>query len=124
MTSARTYLAETLAPLLPKGWQIVPYADNLDTLSRPVVMLQQKRITPSTYAPLGRHSVEFSVILLNPSTDIRKAEEDLDEQVDLLLYALEDLPTLVWTNAERAVFDNNHGWDITLTLDTTRKNNS
>jgi hypothetical protein len=122
MTNARTYLSETLAPLLPRGWQIVPYADNVDTLSRPVVMLQQKRITPSANTPMGRHSVEFSVILLSPSTDVRKAEDDLDEQVDLLLYALEDLPTLVWTNAERAVFDGVHGWDITLTLDTLRKN--
>lgn len=121
MTNARTYLAETLRPLLPKGWQIVPYADTVDALSRPVVMLQQKRITPSASAPLGRHSVEFSVILLTPGTNLDRIEDDLDEQVDLLLYALEDLPTLVWTSAERAVFDNAHGWEISITLDTLRK---
>ena len=121
MTSARTYLAETLKPLLPKGWQIVPYADNLDVLSRPVVMIQQKRITPASFAPLGHHVVEFSVIILDPAQDIRAAENSLDEEVDLLLYAFEDIETLAWTSAERAVFDTNHGWDITLTVITERK---
>lgn len=123
MTNARKHLAERLTAILPKGWRVVPYGTDLDVLSTPVVMIQQSRIKPSNHSPLGRHSVEFTVTLIDPSQDERLAEDHLDDQIDTLLYALETFGELVWTDAQRVLFQTTYNaWEISITLDTLRKN--
>lgn len=123
MTSARSHVAAALKTLLPKGWKIIPHQDNFDALSKqPVVMIRQQRITPSPQAPLGAHAVDFEVWLIDPASDPAVAETSLDDEVDTLLYALEDNASLSWSEAERIPYDGTYqAWNIRITVTTLRK---
>jgi hypothetical protein len=123
MTSARKHLADTLSELLPKKWKLIPQQDNFDAITDPVVMLSQTRISPSAQAPLAVHDVEFEVGIIDPSQVPSIAEDSLDTEVDTLLFALETIPTLAWTGAERVVYDQRYqGWKITIVVTTKKEN--
>ncbi|MBF4565398.1 hypothetical protein [Plantibacter sp. VKM Ac-2876] len=123
MNSPRQYLADTIKPLLPKRWNLVPYqAPSLDKLAVPTVVISTKSFTPTPTAPRSSLTHTFTVTVIDPATDNEKAEEALEDEVMELVYALEQLDSLVWENAERVQWaDRLMAWDITLTLITTRK---
>lgn len=121
--SARKELANTLKPLLPKAWRLVPYADNLDTLDRVVVMIKQTQIERLPAAPIGTYRTSFVVTVIAPQSDSEKAEDELDDGVHEVLSALDSINNSLWSSAEKVLFsDSNLAWDIAMQV-VTRKDN-
>lgn len=119
--TAREGLAETLKPMLPKGWNLIPYQDNTDTLSDVTVMLKQTSLTKFPGAPLGSYLSEFIVTVVDPTIDPAKAEDRLDDEVHELLAALDGINNTLWSRAEKVLFNETHlAWDITVQV-VTRK---
>lgn len=117
----RKALAALLRPKLPRAWKIIPYQTNIDTPDRVVVMLKLESIVRTPAAPLGAHDVKFVVTIVSPLTDVEKAEDALDAQVDALLHKLDELG-IAWTIAEKVKFDDQHlAFDISLTLTSTKE---
>lgn len=122
MTSPRQYLADTVKPLLPARWKVVPFQVDLDVLQAPTVVISTKSFVPTPTAPRSSLTHTFTVTVLDPATDNKGAEEALEAEVMELVYALEQLDSLVWESAERVMWNSKYmGWDIQLTLITSRK---
>jgi hypothetical protein len=97
----RGWLDENLKPLLPEGWRWVPEQRNLDTLDAVTVIWKQSRIMPLDAAPLGAVRVEGTLTVATPLTDIKRAEEALDDAVTELCSALDGLEGIVWESATK-----------------------
>jgi hypothetical protein len=118
----RTIVVDGIKPLLPKGWQFIPYQSNVDVLEirKPVVMLKLQEFEPSTAAPNGAITISYVVTVIAPGTDPKVVENDLDEQVIDLVHAIEGVRNLKWTGAKRVTVGSaNQGFDITIELTTT-----
>lgn len=104
MVNARRYLAEQLTPLLPRGWKLVPYGVSLDHVAEPVVMIQQVSVTPTEQAPLAYHTITLAVVIVSPITLEESAEDAIDANVNELLFALDELESLSWSNATKETY--------------------
>lgn len=114
--TVRDKLAAQLKTRLPKGWVIVPFARNLDTVSKTTVMLHATEIRPSDAAQ-GLLEVDFIVTVVSPLTDVTRAADDLDDQVlDLILDLQTDAPGLVFRNATPTLVQDYLAWDINTTI--------
>lgn len=122
MVNPRQYLAGELKPLLPKGWKIVPHAVALDTISEPVVKLQQVSVQPTASAPLSFHTVTIAVIIISPITNADNAEDSVDEMVNELLFALDEIPSLSWTEATKDLYgDSNLAYRVDIEINIEKK---
>jgi len=99
--TVRADLEGWLRPVLPKTWTIIPYADQTDRLERVTVILNQITIAHAPEVPGGAHMVTFEALVIEPSTDPARREDSLDDAVDNVLHALDDLPNLRWTEATK-----------------------
>jgi hypothetical protein len=115
-STARDKLAGLLKPLLPRGWAIVPYARNLDALSRTTVMLHATAIRPAPAAPQGAVEVDYVVSVITHLTEPTKASEALDENVLDLMHALDSADWLLIKEATPTEFQKQLAWDITITV--------
>jgi hypothetical protein len=121
----RNWVIEQLTPLLPKSWKLIPYSTNLDRLSQPVVMLQLQSLSRTPSAPNSGHTVEFTLTVIEPNTDPAQREDLLDDKLDDLVYAIETIPNVTWTKAERAMFADSYlAFDITLEIVTKKDKES
>ncbi|WP_157001435.1 hypothetical protein [Agromyces laixinhei] len=118
--SARKDLAAALVPLLPKKWQVIDHDRNLDKLAVIAVLVSQRRIEPAPNAQ-GSHKGTFRVFIIDPHTDVAAAEDALDDGVDTLLYALDGVQAVRWTNAEKVIYQDFRAYQITLEAFTERK---
>ena len=113
--TARKQLEVQLRKLIPKAWRLIAYQDSLDAISNVTVMLKQESITKAPAAPQGAHIVTYTVTLIDPATDPKKAELALDENVNDLLYKLDTVEWLTWSRAEKVLFaDFNMAYDISV----------
>jgi hypothetical protein len=122
--TVRQQLVEHLTPLLPKAWKIVPFSRSMDALSQPVVMVHMSRIEKHPAAPLSKHLTTFTVSVFDPQLDDERAQGALDDEVNDLIFAIDQLPPFVnWSSAEPSQLGQNGplGWDITLELITTKE---
>jgi hypothetical protein len=114
--TARDNLAAQLKTRLPKGWVIVPFSRNLDTVSKTTVMLHATEIRPSVAAQ-GLLEVDFIVTVVSPLTDVTSAADELDDQVlDLILDLQTDAPGLVFHNATPTLVQDYLAWDLNTTI--------
>ena len=113
--TARKQLEVQLRKLIPKAWRLIAYQDSLDAISNVTVMLKQESITKAPFAPQGAHLVTYTVTLIDPATDPKKAELALDENVNDLLYKLDTVEWIMWSRAEKVQFaEFNMAYDISL----------
>lgn len=121
--SARTELVALLLAELPA------YTDNngaaqsyrvagsttLDRLDTRTILLWQTNLDP--FAAAGRDGVKVTLTLrlLTPYADGDAADDDLDDGLLDVLGVLLPVSWVVWTDAERGVFQEWHGYKITLT---------
>ncbi|MGA1838462.1 hypothetical protein VD659_16205 [Herbiconiux sp. 11R-BC] len=122
MTSLRQQLADMLKPLLPGNYRYVTSERDPGVLSAPTVFIRQRRIEPDPRIVTGSHLVTFAVTIATPLSGVdEKAEDDLDEHTGTLLAALDALPYISWSTADKAVYtDTGISYDIALTI-VTRK---
>jgi len=106
----RRWVSDQLKPLLPRGWELVPYTRVLDAIEKPTVMVRLNSISRLPEAPMAAHITEYVVTIVNPAADPGQADAALDDDIADLLHALDQtrnehgLPVLRWTRAERVIY--------------------
>lgn len=116
MPTARQQVAANLKPLLPKGWVLVDYMTDFDTITKPTVMLQVTEIGKFPQAPLGYLLVSFEATVLAPSTDPSRVWGLLDDQVIQVIHDLQTIDGLDFQTAEPVVHSNHFGFVIRFTV--------
>lgn len=110
--SARRQIIDELTPLLPTTWRVVGYADLPDQVAKPTVSLWVDSYEPRGDAA-GTYQATVQVWALTKFQDMSKAEDDLDEMLEVLLPALKQIPFIEFDRAERGVLDDTfHGYNI------------
>lgn len=107
MSAYRSAVATVLTAALGDTATVMPYARQVDTISRRTVMLRIDRVNREPRAPLAERRYTFALVLLTPlTTPTGPADDDLDAFLDDVLDAIDaaqHLPS--WTEARRAVYD-------------------
>ena len=120
--TVREYLDETLPPLLPEGWKWVDSERAVDVTETTTVQWKQRRIAPLPEAPLAHLGVDGILTVSSPHADIEKAEDALDDAVLELVGALQSVPGIRFTEANKAAVDDQHlGYDLSITVITQKK---
>lgn len=123
--TVRDELESLLSPKLPKGWQLIPYQDNIDQPDHPVLMFKQLKIEPTKEMPRGSWTYTFVLTLIDGRTDPEKTEKALDDEVETLLVLLEGFSFLEPTQAEKVLFSERYlAYDITTIVLTTKQKES
>jgi hypothetical protein len=117
--SVRSELAAALKPLLPSTVKIIDVPRSLDGLEakRPVVMLYRESRAKAPNA-LGDYLDTFSLYVVTPGVDVTRAEDALDNTLDQVIDALDQVKWLNWSTAERSLFGDAQApaYKITLTI--------
>jgi hypothetical protein len=121
MSTLREELRKRLTPVLPKGYVLRPNGLALETITKPVLQLKQLAMQPSAEAPMGSLTVEFVATMAVPQRNPQAAEDQLDDDVTEMVTALDQLPDLNWTRAQKVTAgpdDQYLAYDITITFNT------
>jgi hypothetical protein len=111
--SSRDSLIEALEPILAdteglEGVRLVKSVRNVGELSTPVLIVKTDAFEINAAAPRTAAVGQFSLILVSPHKDLDKAEDQLDDLLELLLPTLLSA-SLVWSRAEQKQFyDDSH----------------
>lgn len=105
--STRADLAQLLTDQLGTDARVIGYAKSVDNIARDqsVVMVYREQVVPS---PLESARVDtIAVWCAVPQTDPATADDALDALLDRVLSVIDsdDLPALIWSDAERGTFD-------------------
>ena len=120
----RKDLAAQLREKLPDDWTVLDVGVALENPLRPVVVIRQQDVKRNAGAPRKYRDKGFVVALVEPGLAVDLVEDALDDDVVLLLDALEDLPMpgLIWTEAERVTFQGRFaGYDVHVTITTEKE---
>ena len=115
----RTDVANKLRELLPAKWLIIDHAVALDNPINPVILVRQMSLARTAGGPRQYRDAALTIALVEPGFDVAQVERALDDDVELLVDALEtiDIPGLIWTGADRVTFDDRfHGYDVHVTV--------
>lgn len=117
--SVRSELAAALKPLLPASVKIIDVPRSIDGLEakRPVVLLYRESRAKAPNA-MGDYFDTFALYVVTPGVDVRRSEDALDDTLDAVIDALDQVKWLQWTSAERSIFGDNQApaYKITLTI--------
>lgn len=117
--SVRSDLADALRPLLPATYKIVDVPRSLDGLEakRPVVLLYRESRAKAPNA-IGDYFDTFTLYVVSPIIDTRRAEDALDDALDAVVDALDQIKWLNWSTAERSLFGDAMApaYKVTLTI--------
>lgn len=116
MNSRRGLIAALVAKL-PRKYQVIG-PRTLDALDarRPVVMVIRTDTAPAAnYA--GSYLSTFGIWVIQPKTI--EPEDDLDDDLDAVILALDSYNFVAWTAAERSTYEDQPAYRITAnTIDT------
>jgi len=117
--SVRSELAAALKPLLPATVKIIDVPRSIDGMEakRPVVLLFRESRAKAPNA-MGDYFDTFALYVITPGVDTRRSEDALDDTLDAVIDALDQVKWLNWSIAERSVFGDNQApaYKITLTI--------
>lgn len=117
--SAREWLRKYLEPALPKRWQQVWSETASTDVDVTRLRLTQTSVARHPTGP-GTHLVTFTATVTVPSGDLDRAEAILDDELEVLLYAIDALG-ITWTEAAKDNYGGRLGYRFTLTVSTYRK---
>ncbi|MEN0101842.1 MAG: hypothetical protein AAGC90_02855 [Curtobacterium sp.] len=114
----RQIISEALKPLLPRAWKFFPYRVPTEAINGTTVWLKLSSIEKLPEAPQSRaHVVTYTVTVAVPEADLSEADARLDDDVIVLVHALDALPNIRRTRAEQvSVADAYLGFDITVEI--------
>lgn len=111
-------------------WDISTSRAGPRELRRPLVMIRQQSVSKPAGTPRALWTLVYDCLLLVPNKDPDKADAQLEPRLDYLLELLDGLKepwrsALIWTEAERVVFNvadgiDFHGYRIPLSVGTGR----
>lgn len=117
--SVRSELAAALKPLLPTTIKIIDVPRSIDGMEakRPVVLLFRESRAKAPNA-MGDYFDTFALYVIAPGVDTRRSEDALDNALDQVIDALDQIQWLNWSIAERSIFGDNQApaYKITLTI--------
>lgn len=114
--STRQDIVDGIKPLLPTGWDVVPYSDEPNVLDNPLVMVSSSGIEAGAMA--GTYNIEHHVYVVYPPQQNEQANTDaVDDAVLLTLHALRKLNAVTQGRADRVTLGGNPCWDINLTIE-------
>ncbi len=117
--SVRSELAAALKPLLPATVKIIDVPRSIDGMEakRPVIVLFRESRAKAPNA-IGDYFDTFSLYVVTPGVDVRRSEDALDDTLDSVIDALDQIKWLNWSTAERSLFGDNQApaYKITLTI--------
>ena len=117
--SVRSELAAALKPLLPATVKIIDVPRSIDGMEakRPVIVLFRESRAKAPNA-MGDYFDTFSLYVVTPGVDVRRSEDALDDTLDSVIDALDQIKWLNWSTAERSLFGDNQApaYKITLTI--------
>lgn len=122
MSTLRAQLRKALEGVLPERYALRPNALPLEGITKPTIQIKQLGMEPAAEAPQGCLAVDFVLTLASPLTAPQRAEDQLDDDVTELCAALDRLPGLNWTRAEKVVAGAGEqylAYDVTMTVQTT-----
>lgn len=113
----RKVVSDALAAQLPpRKYKIVPTARSLDQLEahRPVVMVVRREIADAATNPMGDYQETIDLWVVEPSI---ASEDRLDDALDDVLEAVERIPFIAFTRAERSIFGDQESpaWRLEVT---------
>ena len=113
--TARALVLEQLATLELDA-TVIPYGRSLDTVTEQTLMVRVDSVAKGQGIIWRSYSVALLVIV--PYTDPARAEDALDALLEDVLFELEKPTTpLVWTAAQRAVFQEQWPcYEVTLSV--------
>lgn len=113
-TDIRRHVVDVLAPLLPRTWKWFDHSTSLDALSTTTLVLTLEDITRMPESPKTWRNVTYTLTILDPSTNPAQRENSLDDSIVELLNAIDDIPDLAWSKAQRGTVGVNLGFDVSL----------
>ena len=116
--STRDTLIQFLETILPsteglEGIKLVKSIRANDVLSQPILVVKTVSFVKLAEAPIGNMMGEFLLTLVSPHNDIERAEDDLDDLLEVLLPALFN-SHLVWTSATQVSLEGHLAYDIAV----------
>jgi hypothetical protein len=114
-TSMRGAVLDLIKPLLPKTWAVLP-GQMTDSITKTTVALSLNTIERLPQAPISQRIVSYTLTIAVPMAKASETDDRVDDDILTLLNALDDVPGVAWTRAERGVLGQNPGFDITLTF--------
>lgn len=116
--SARTQVTALLAAKLPPGWNVIKRARVPETLPKPTLLVWGEKVTRMEGGP-AKEWVLSDVVLwcLTPDAvvDSDQLEDVLDDQLTVLLDAIEATREFTWQTGERLALDGRWpGWKLTI----------
>lgn len=118
--SARKDLAAALRPLVPREWAILDADRNLDEQNVIALLVSQRTIAPAPNAA-GTHLATLRVYVIDPHEDPDAAEDALDDAVETVCFGLDTIDALLWTTAEKVIYQGRRAYQITVQAFTHRK---
>jgi hypothetical protein len=119
-TTAREQLVAQLAPLLPKSWKLIPSTRNFDETSGVVVQLKLQTVSKFSPAPMSGYATAWVLTVTTGIQNVEEAENQLDDDLLEFLAALDEIDRSLWTLAAFVVDENRFGYDVTLSIQTTK----
>lgn len=103
--SIRSDLVAALKPLLPARIKFVDSPRSLDGLEAktPVVQVYRETLAKAPNAQ-GTYLNTFALWIISPGVDVPRAEDTLDDLLDQVVVALDQVKWLNWTTADRSVY--------------------
>lgn len=117
--SAGSSIADALRPMLPRAWSIKGYEDDVDQIRAPQVQVILNEVTKTPGVRLGSRDYTLIVRVLSPVTDPAKRDDALEDALDVVLKAIENLTparTIRWTGATFQVLADLPAYDISVVV--------
>lgn len=116
LSTIREAVKARLAPILPSGWESVEFLEGTVKSRTPVWYIEFVRVDSAIQGgALGRGQVAavFNIIITDPKTDTKKAENAVDGHLLALLGAVDEFDDIFWDNAEKKrLLDGPMAWTV------------
>lgn len=124
LAESRKQLSKALAAKLPRRiWAHFPDARTLDAITKPTLQLVRTKVQPSPAAP--RSGVRLSTFSLQVIAPENASDDQLEDWLEEVLAALDEVTDIIWTEAERGVWPateaTNPAYSIPFTRNTTKE---
>lgn len=117
--SSRSSLIAYLEPVIAaapglEAVRVVRTVRATDKLSKPTLIVRTNTFEKLPAAPLSSMLGRFTLCLVSPHTDVERAEDQLDDLLEILLPLLLT-SGVIWEQATQTQYDDQHlAYDITI----------
>lgn len=122
--NARKVFHAILKPLLPAAWTVLDHRPTPTTIAKTTVWISQESVQRDPTSPRGTDLTTLLVTVAVPIIDPRAAADLLEDELDLLLTALDKVRNITRGTADRGMTGGEPaypGYDVEVITRTERK---